>query len=54
MTLENIEIIFNTTNMNKKEIMTFIPNHYTNNQKEQIIILLMDLADIYINITEET
>jgi hypothetical protein len=34
--------------MNNKEIIDLIPSKYTDNEKEEIALLLIDLANIYL------
>ena len=34
--------------MNKNDIKTLIPSYYTEEQKEEIILLLIELANIYL------
>lgn len=36
-----------------EEIKNLIPSHYSDSQKDEIIILLTDLAEIYLEIEKE-
>jgi len=39
--------------LDTKEIKSLLPSHYTEEEKKEIIKLLIDLANIYLNIKEE-
>lgn len=37
----------------KENLKSLLPNKYTKEEKEKILLLLIDLANIYLNIKEE-
>jgi len=39
--------------LNTKKLKALIPSYYTEEEKNEIILLLIDLANIYLNIKEE-